>query len=138
MKTTQAINRPSNLQQIARTCLLSFWLLVIVFVTALFTDSPSGASNQVIITEYSDFQCPYCKRAARVVEQLRKTYGARVEVVFKQMPLRMHQYAFKAAQASARQAEIDKKQQKAINAAAVRLSAADAAYQAEVAKKSQP
>ena len=44
----------------------------------------------------------------------------------------------KAAQAASRQAEKDKKQQQVINAAAARLSAADAAYQAEMAKKSQP
>ena len=44
----------------------------------------------------------------------------------------------KAAQNAARQAETDKKQQKAIDAAAARLSVADAAYQAEIAKKSQP
>jgi pilus assembly protein CpaC len=55
----------------------------------------------------------------------------------------------KAAQAAARQAdiekkqqerqaEIDKKQQKVIDAAAARLSAAEAVYQTEIAKKSQP
>jgi pilus assembly protein CpaC len=46
--------------------------------------------------------------------------------------------AVKAAQAAARQSEKDKKQQKVINEAAARLSVADAAYQAEVAKKSKP
>src|SRR5438093_8560195 len=59
-----------------------------------------AAPGSVTITEFSDFQCPYCKRAASVVEQVRRTYGERVNVIFKQMPLRMHQHAFKAAQAS--------------------------------------
>jgi predicted DsbA family dithiol-disulfide isomerase len=54
----------------------------------------------VTITEFSDFQCPYCKRAASVVDQVRRTYGKRVKVIFKQLPLSFHQYAFKAAQAS--------------------------------------
>src|SRR5215471_16038653 len=63
---------------------------------------PAGLSvtSPVTITEFSDFQCPYCKQAASVVEQVRRTYGERVKVIFKQMPLSFHQYAFKAAQAS--------------------------------------
>src|SRR5215471_21855914 len=63
---------------------------------------PAGLSvtSPVTITEFSDFQCPYCKQAASVVEQGRRTYGERVKVIFKQMPLSFHQYAFKAAQAS--------------------------------------
>src|SRR5207249_7342849 len=44
--------------------------------------------------------CPYCQRAAVVVEQLRQIYGDNVKFVFKQMPLPMHQYAFKAAEAA--------------------------------------
>src|SRR5262249_11906894 len=58
------------------------------------------APDVVTITEFSDFQCPYCKQAASVVEQVRHTYGQRVRVIFKQMPLSFHQYAWKAAQAS--------------------------------------
>src|SRR5215472_2536148 len=63
---------------------------------------PAGLSvtSPVTITEFSDFQCPYCKQAASVLEQVRQTYGERVKVIFKQMPLSFHQYAFKAAQAS--------------------------------------
>src|SRR5438477_8816438 len=62
--------------------------------------SAGADAASVTITEFSDFQCPYCKAAASIVEQVRHTYGERVTVVFKQMPLRMHEYAFKAAQAS--------------------------------------
>src|SRR5215472_524434 len=58
------------------------------------------APTSVTITVFYDSQCPYCKRAASIVEQVRRTYGERVKVVFKQMPLSMHRYAFKAAQAS--------------------------------------
>ena len=59
-----------------------------------------AATSGVTITEFSDFQCPYCQQAAVVVEQLRQVYGSNVKFVFKQMPLPMHQYAFKAAQAA--------------------------------------
>jgi predicted DsbA family dithiol-disulfide isomerase len=75
-------------------------LLIFFFLPLLFTRKQQASASLVTITEFSDFQCPYCKRAASVVEQLRQTYGARVKFVFKQMPLPMHKQAFKAAQAS--------------------------------------
>ena len=75
-------------------------LLIFFLLPLLFTRKQQASASLVTITEFSDFQCPYCKRAATVVEQVRKAYGARVKVVFKQMPLPMHQHAFKAAQAS--------------------------------------
>src|SRR5215470_18530697 len=63
---------------------------------------PAGLSvtSPVTVTEFSDFQCPYCKQATSVVEQVRQTYSERVKVIFKQLPLSFHQYALKAAQAS--------------------------------------
>ena len=64
----------------------------------LSTEAAKRAS--VTIVEYSDFQCPYCKRAASVVSQVKQAYGDSVKIVFKQMPLPFHQHAFKAAQAS--------------------------------------
>ena len=56
-----------------RQGLLSLVLLAIFAV--LFTSTQKATSNPVISTEFSDFQCPYCKRAAGVVEQLRHEYG---------------------------------------------------------------
>ena len=64
--------------------------------------------SSVTIVEYSDFQCPYCKRAASVVSQVKAAYGDGVNLVFKQMPLPFHQYAFKAAQASVCSAQAGK------------------------------
>src|SRR5438876_5941804 len=75
-------------------------LLTVLFLLWLFSGKAQTAGPAVTITEFSDFQCPYCQRAAVVVEQLRQSYGDNVKFVFKQMPLPMHQYAFKAAQAA--------------------------------------
>ena len=50
------------------------------------------------IVEYSDFQCPYCKRGYENVEALRKKYGAKLLVVFKNMPLSFHPHAMPASQ----------------------------------------
>lgn len=44
------------------------------------------AKAPVTIVEYSDFQCPFCARGFQTVEQVRKKYGAKVRLVFKQEP----------------------------------------------------
>ena len=71
-----------------------------VFLMLVPSSKQEAAPPRVTITEFSDFQCPYCKQAATAVEQVRKAYGEKVEFVFKQMPLPMHQHALRAAQAS--------------------------------------
>ncbi|HKU37309.1 MAG TPA: thioredoxin domain-containing protein [Polyangiales bacterium] len=54
---------------------------------------------KVTIVEFSDFQCPYCSRAANTVTELKKKYGDKVHFVFRQFPLSFHQNAHLAAQA---------------------------------------
>jgi protein-disulfide isomerase len=66
--------------------LLLLNLLVLAFLSC---SKAQAAGPPVTVTEFSDFQCPYCERAAVVVEQLRQTYGDNVKFVFKQMPLSM-------------------------------------------------
>ena len=53
----------------------------------------------VTIVEYSDFQCPYCRRGAQNVDLLRKKYGDKVRVAFKHLPLSFHPLAQPAAEA---------------------------------------
>ena len=59
---------------------------------------PEGAAVKVVM--FSDFQCPYCSRAAAVVDRLRKDYGERIRFVFRQFPLSFHENAHRAAEAS--------------------------------------
>jgi protein-disulfide isomerase len=54
----------------------------------------------VTIVEFSDFQCPYCSRAASVASQIKSKYADKVRFVFRQFPLSFHQNAHIAAQAS--------------------------------------
>lgn len=51
----------------------------------------------ILIVEYSDFQCPYCKRGFTTVEEVRKKYGDKVAFVFKNLPLDFHPLAAPAA-----------------------------------------
>jgi protein-disulfide isomerase len=59
---------------------------------------PEGA--KVTIVEFSDFQCPFCSRAASATSEIKKKYGDKVRVVFRQFPLNFHDKAHVAAQAS--------------------------------------
>jgi protein-disulfide isomerase len=54
----------------------------------------------VTIIEYTDFQCPYCARGARTIEQVLEMYPGKVRVVFKNLPLKMHKQAEPAARAA--------------------------------------
>jgi protein-disulfide isomerase len=59
-----------------------------------------GAKAPVTIIEFSDYQCPFCKRAESVVDQVMTTYGDKVRLVFRDYPLPMHPQARPAAEAA--------------------------------------
>ena len=59
---------------------------------------PAGA--KITIIEFSDFQCPFCKRGKETMEAVLAKYPKDVKVVFKQLPLPFHDKAMPAAQAS--------------------------------------
>ena len=67
-------------------------------------DNPSiGPANApVTIIEFSDYQCPYCRRWANQVEkQILQHYGDKVRIVYRDFPLtKLHPYAFSAAEAA--------------------------------------
>ena len=63
-------------------------------------------SAQVTIVEWSDFQCPFCRRTGPTLDQVRSEYGENVRVVFKHLPLGIHPKApaaHAAAEAANRQ-----------------------------------
>lgn len=57
-------------------------------------------NSKVKLVEFSDFECPYCSRAATVVHQIKEKYGDKVRFVFRQFPLPMHSNARGAAEAA--------------------------------------
>jgi protein-disulfide isomerase len=66
------------------------------------SDAPSfgPADAKVTLVEFSDFECPYCVRAASVVTDIKKNYADKVRFVFRQFPLGFHKDAHGAAQAA--------------------------------------
>ena len=59
-----------------------------------------NALADVLLIEFSDFQCPYCRRAAPTVTQVREQFGDRIAFLHVHFPLEMHTTAFEAAVAS--------------------------------------
>lgn len=64
--------------------------------------SPSigGAKAKVTVVLFSDFECPYCGRQAKINETLAKHYGDSVRWVYRHYPLDFHKHATKLAVAS--------------------------------------
>lgn len=64
--------------------------------------SPSKGPEDapVKIAVFTDFQCPYCAKLAEMIDQVVDKYPEKVRVVFKNYPIRSHQYAEKAALAA--------------------------------------
>ena len=59
------------------------------------TLGPAGAP--IVIFEYTDFECPYCRRSVPVVQELMRKYDGRIRLVLKQTPLQIHPQAMVAA-----------------------------------------
>jgi protein-disulfide isomerase len=56
-----------------------------------------GKDAKVTIIEFSDFQCPFCAKGADLLKDLKKKYGDKIKVAFKNFPLPFHNHAETAA-----------------------------------------
>ncbi len=65
------------------------------------TDHIKGDKNaKVFVIEYSDFECPFCKRFHPTMQQLIDQYQGKVAWVYRHFPLSFHANAQKEAEAS--------------------------------------
>jgi protein-disulfide isomerase len=56
---------------------------------------------ELSLLEYGDFECPYCRRAVPVIDEVRERLGKRLVFGFRHFPLaQMHPFALPAALAS--------------------------------------
>ncbi|ERT07517.1 DSBA-like thioredoxin domain protein [Lyngbya aestuarii BL J] len=70
---------------------------------AIIGSSPTtGASSQeIVLLEFSDFQCPFCSRAHQTIKQFMDKHQGQVTLVYKHLPLsQIHPEALPAAKAS--------------------------------------
>jgi len=59
-----------------------------------------GPSDALVtIVEFSDFQCPFCKKVEPALAQVVEVYGKDVRIVWRNNPLPMHEHATLAAEA---------------------------------------
>lgn len=65
-------------------------------------DDPSigPVDAPVTIVEFSDFQCPYCQKSVGILKELRRIYGQKIRVVYRDYPGPNHPYAQQAAEAA--------------------------------------
>ncbi len=55
----------------------------------------------VTLVEFSDFECPFCRRTQPILDRIEENYGDRIRLVYRQFPLNdIHPRAQKAAEAS--------------------------------------
>ena len=71
-----------------------------VVPTAAADPTRGNPAAPVTIGEFSDYQCPFCSRVNPTLDRIRKTYGDRVKIVFKDFPLPNHLQAPKAHEAA--------------------------------------
>ena len=72
-------------------------------VTTILADMPvdGNSKSPFVLIEYSDLQCPYCKKFHHddaTPKKLLDKYGDKLSFIFKHFPLSFHQNAPKAAQ----------------------------------------
>jgi protein-disulfide isomerase len=64
-------------------------------------DPQIGPKNApVTLVIFSDFECPFCSRVEPTLKQLRDSYGDKIRVVWKDLPLDFHKNAMPAAAAA--------------------------------------
>jgi len=59
-----------------------------------------GTNAPVTIIAFSDYECPFCKRAEGSVSKVMSTYGDKVRYVHRDFPLPFHEHARPAAEAA--------------------------------------
>ena len=58
------------------------------------------ATAPITMIEFSDYECPFCKRAAPTVDQVLKTYGDKIRFFYRDYPLPFHASAMPASLAA--------------------------------------
>jgi len=64
------------------------------------TPQKGPTTAPVTVVEWADFECPFCKRAAPIIESMVERFPGKVRFLFKVYPLSMHPHAEAASRAA--------------------------------------
>ena len=70
-----------------------FKLKARVGTAKLWFDEDDGLTRKIFLLEYSDFQCPFCKRVQSTLDNLREQYPTEVQFGYRHFPLNFHKEA---------------------------------------------
>jgi len=103
MHKATAVQRQALIDSLKKKYPTKVMLKAPVVQVALGSTPPKGNPKApVTIIEFSDYQCPFCKRVEPTVQEVLKAYGPdKVRFVYRNFPLPMHEAARPAAEAAA-------------------------------------
>jgi protein-disulfide isomerase len=89
------------LQSLSRKYSVSYLLSPPRYAVPGPQDLVKGKANAPItIIEFSDFECPYCRRAQDTLKKIEEKYTGKVRFIFRHYPLPFHKKAPKASEAA--------------------------------------
>ena len=102
MHKATAVQRQALIDSLKKKYPTKVMLKAPVVQVALGSTPPKGNPKApVTIIEFSDYQCPFCKRVEPTVQEVLKTYGPdKVRFAYRNFPLPMHEAARPAAEAA--------------------------------------
>ncbi len=70
-----------------------------VWAIPVAADDPQRGEKDALVTivQFSEYQCPFCKRVEPTIEELRRLYGKDLRVIWKDNPLPFHPRAMPSA-----------------------------------------
>jgi len=102
VRQTAQTRRDAFIEELKKKYPTSVSLKAPVVQVAFGSTPPKGNPKApVTIIEFSDYECPFCKRVEPTVTEVLKTYGPdKVQFAYRNFPLPMHSHARPAAEAA--------------------------------------
>lgn len=80
-----------------------FFCVALIFTSKSVPSSNAAKTStqgkKITVELFDDFECPFCLRHTATIDQMRKEYGNKIDLIFKHFPLAFHSNAQKAAEA---------------------------------------